>query len=178
VKTVPWQPQTAEAWDPLAVRLQIEITINGITREVEGTFDTGADMTELQPPLITEFAIDEDQSGFATASDAKGRPDTQSVVMASARFDDKVFDMPVCMPRRATRAVNVFGRAGLMDHFRIVFDPDKSETTFEARDLSPKSRIGAIKQSFIDDRVGTRQRFIQPKLPFVHHGPGKRRKRP
>ena len=64
MQEIHWALQTNEPTDPPAVVVKVEITIGDQTREVEGTFDTGADMTELQPPYFDEFGVDEDTVGF------------------------------------------------------------------------------------------------------------------
>ena len=103
--------------------------------------------------------MDEDTCGFTQIGLPDGSLDTEPVVMATARLQGHDFPMPVCLLKYSRRApqgkpINVFGRAGLMDHFRIESNPATGQTTFEWIGTSPKSRLDVIQKKFIDDRVG------------------------
>lgn len=166
-KPIHWEAQTKAPHDPLAIVLEIEITIGAITRTVRGTFDTGADITELEPPYISDFAVNEDECGFTQQQFPDGKLDTEPLVMAEAALEGHSFPMPVSLlkyPRRAPEGtpINVFGRAGLMDHFRIQIDPAGGTTTFVWIGKSPKSRLDEIQKFFIDERVGKAKSFQRP----------------
>lgn len=161
---IPWEAQTTEPQDPLAIVLEIDITIGDHTRKVKGTFDTGADMTELEPPSITDFGVNENECGFTQVRLSKVKVDTEPVVMAQATFNGHTFPMPVHLLKYSRRApqgtpINVFGRAGLMDHFRIESDPAGGTTKFTWVGESPKSRLAEIKKLFIDERIGKAKSF-------------------
>jgi len=157
---VPWRSQTNDAWDPLSAFLTIRLRIGGIALDVEGVFDSGADMIDLQPPKLAEFQIDLDQYGFSTGIDPDGNRRLIPIAIAEAELDGHVFEAPVALYPFDARPVHVLGRAGLLDNFRVTLDAGAAETRFEWVGPSAHSRIDAIRQNFIDERIGTRQQYL------------------
>ena len=157
---VAWKSQTVQIWDPLSTILTIPIRIGDVELEIEGVFDTGADWTDLQPPAIGQFGIDEDQHGFATIQDNGIVVATIPVAMATARLDGQEFPLPVTLYPNAVRPTHVFGRAGLLDHFHVTLDPVAGETTLEWRGPSEHSRLAEIQRLFIDERIGRRHDWL------------------
>jgi len=156
---VTWKPQTADAWDPLSTVFTMKIRVGGVTLDVEGVFDTGADMIDLQPPKLAEFQINADQHGFSTTV-INGQKWMIPIVIAEAELDGHWFEVPVALYPFDTRPVHVFGRAGLLDHFKVTLDPAAGQTRFEWNGKGPHSRIEAIKQEFVDPLIGKRQLFL------------------
>ena len=157
---VAWRAQTPEPSDPLSTIFTMRIRIGAISLEVEGVFDTGADMVDLQPPMLAEFQVDLDQAGFSTGRDPQGNKKLIPIVIAEAELDGHQFSVPVALYPFAARPVHVFGRAGLLDHFEVTLDAAAAETRFEWTGKSAHSRIDAIRQTFVDPNVGQRQRYL------------------
>ena len=170
VRGIAWEAQTGQPTDPPAVVLEITIRIGDVERIVKGTFDTGADMTELEPPAVDEFGVNEDECGFVQIEPEKNRLDTEPVVMAEATFGGHSFPMPVVLLKYSRRnpqgkPINVFGRAGLLDHFHVDLDPLAATTSFTWTGLAPNARLAEIKHHFIDERRGKAKQHQGIKAP-------------
>src|SRR5712692_8830702 len=92
---VKWRPQTPEPWDPPSTILTIKFRIGGVTLDVEGVFDTGADMNDLQPPKLAEFQNDPDHHGFSADPNLHGQPRLIPIVIATGELDGHTFEAPL-----------------------------------------------------------------------------------
>jgi len=161
MKTISWSAQTGQSWDPLATILTISIRIGDVEVPVSGVLDTGADVTELQPPLIDQFQVDEDACGFIPITNDHGIiVDTEPVTMATGSLDGYEFRMPVHLRRTVTRPRQVFGRSGLIDHFKISLDPAAATTTFEWSGLSPHNRLSEFETAWTKPRRGRKDHWV------------------
>jgi hypothetical protein len=162
---IDWSAQTPDDWDPLSTIFTMSIRIGEVEIPVRGVFDTGADFTDLQPPLIDQFHLDEDQYGFSPVIDDNGVvADTEPIAIATARLDGHDFPLPVHLYRTVRRSQHVFGRAGLLDYFRITLDPAAAATTFEWYGPSPKNRLDPIRKLWVTDRIGKRAAWMGQKV--------------
>lgn len=108
---VAWRAQTTEPSDPLSTIFTMRIRIGAISLDIEGVFDTGADMIDLQPPKLAEFQLDVDKAGFSTGRDPNGNKRLIPIVIAEADLDGHQFEVPVALYPFPARPVHVFGRA-------------------------------------------------------------------
>ena len=166
--------QTQGAGDPPSPYIDLELTIGNVTRSVRGILDTGADTTELIPPEDANFAIDPKSVGYIIDSRTK-RP--HPYVMAVARMDGNEFPMPVTFAPAGMRPVNVFGRVGILDHFKVETDPAAQLTRLTWVGQSPGSVIDVLKQHIDETTDEMKQRGARATPRFKPHGPGKRLKR-
>jgi hypothetical protein len=138
-------PQTAATWDPLSTIVTMRLSINGVSKDIPGVVDSGADFTSLFSALMTDFKVDPDKSGYIeTEVDPNGNVlATTPLVMATAMFEGREFPMGVVFHEERSRP-NLFGRSGLMEHFKIEFDPASATTTFTWADRGPRSTIDEV----------------------------------
>jgi hypothetical protein len=114
---------------------------------VEGLLDTGADVTQLHVGLIDVLGISMNQCAPVKAHGG-WRPTT----VVQARLDDHVFDLPVTFVDRqiGDEVINLFGRTGLLDIYRIVHDPVQRRTEFEwIENLPPSAAAVAYEKDVV-----------------------------
>jgi len=98
------------------------------TRTVKGLFDSGADITHLDPQWMAQLRVTDQecipwQVRVASGATADGR-----LTLLDARLDNTTFRMPVVF--LAGLPTDLFGRVGLFDRFKIDFDPEHAVTSF------------------------------------------------
>jgi hypothetical protein len=169
----PWAPQTESAGDPPSPYIEVELTIEGVTRSVRGVLDTGADSTELIPPEVVNFKIDSKTVGYILDGRTK---QPEPFVMAVGRIDGMEFQIPIAFVPAGIRSVNVFGRAGIVDHFKVELDPAAQVTRLTWSGRSPGSVIDALKKHIDETTAEMKARSPKPVLPFKPHGPGRKLK--
>lgn len=115
---------------------------------VSGLFDTGSDITELHSSFIGTLDIPMNQCG---AIQAHGIWCPTTVV--EARLDGHVFNLPVTFfdNKAGNDDVNLFGRVGVLDIFRILHDPEQQRTGFERIEGLPPSVASAEYENAIND---------------------------
>src|SRR5713226_1803285 len=130
MKAFPWKKFGKDYWNnPLASSLSVEFIGPAGPVAVEGMFDSGADSTELAYDLIPTLGID-----LAKCAAMKVHGIWRPFTVVEARLDNNVFDLPVAFTpdvQADGETVNLFGRLGIIEHFRIGFKPDTRETEFE-----------------------------------------------
>lgn len=132
--------------NPAAPTVTIEIPGPDGPVAVAGMFDTGADSTELQPSFIATLGISMNQCG-AIKAHGVWCPTT----IVEARLDGHVFDLPITFfdNKADNEDINLFGRLGILDTFRILHDPAQQRTGFEWIEGLPPSEAAAAYESDI-----------------------------
>jgi hypothetical protein len=130
MQSFPWRKFGKNYWNnPVASSLTVEFAGPEGAVSVEGIFDSGADSTELAQDLIQTLGID-----LAKCAAMKAHGIWRPFTVVHARLDDHVFDLPVTFTpdvHADDETVNLFGRLGIFEHFRITHRPDTRQTEFE-----------------------------------------------
>lgn len=116
--------------------------------KVEGMFDTGADWTELQVALIDALGI---APVLCAPSQVGGhwRPST----VVEARLDGHIFNLPVTFVDRYAggNLINLFGRIGLLDQFRVIHNPRRKRTGFGWNQAQPQSAAAIAFETHVSE---------------------------
>ncbi len=114
---------------------------------IDGMFDTGADWTELHTSFIDILGIPMNKCA-PTKAHGVWRPTT----VVEARLDGHVFNLPVTFlddNMAGGESLNLFGRIGILDTFRILHDPEQQRTAFERAEGLPPSAAAAAYEADI-----------------------------
>lgn len=99
------------------------------TRTVRGVFDTGADYTVPDPQWLEQLRVAESECIPWAVTTASGANADGKLTLLDARLDAEVVRMPVVFLPGVP--IDIFGRVGLVDRFRISMDPRGEVTTFD-----------------------------------------------
>lgn len=95
---------------------------------MKGLFDSGADITHLDPQWMSQLRVTDQECIAWRIRVASGATAEGKLTVLDASLDNNIFRMPVVfLPGLPT---DLFGRVGLFDRFNIEFDPIHSVTRF------------------------------------------------